>query len=255
VSPRSVPPEKEAEQDFAAEPAAGRIFTTLRSVRSTDATPDGRLRLDALARYLQEAAEDDVLDSGWNEPADWLLRRSVLAIRGYPARGDQVQLRTFCSALGPRWAERTTTLRVANADLILCTAVWVAVDRATSATAPLGPGFRRVYGESAQGRRVSARLYHQDPGPEASGRPWPLRASDFDSAGHVNNTVHWIAVEDALAGEDWLPRRAEIEYQRAAMPDHEPRLVVSRSPGRLDVWLTADGDVLGSARLRAASPA
>jgi acyl-ACP thioesterase len=53
---------------FAPHPASGRVFTVSRVVRSTDVTPDGRLRLDALARYLQEAAEDDVADAGLAEP-------------------------------------------------------------------------------------------------------------------------------------------------------------------------------------------
>jgi hypothetical protein len=45
---------------FSPYPARGPVFTTAaRVVRSTDVTPAGRLRFDALARYLQEAAEDD----------------------------------------------------------------------------------------------------------------------------------------------------------------------------------------------------
>ncbi len=62
---------------FVPDPVSGRIFATSRLVRMTDVTPSGRLRLDAIARYLQEAAEDDVTDSGWDEPCDWLLRRAV----------------------------------------------------------------------------------------------------------------------------------------------------------------------------------
>src|SRR5215469_10579554 len=114
---------------FAPDPAAGRLFTTSRSVRSTDVIATGLLRLDAIARYLQEAAEDDVADAGWDEPYDWLLRRCVLTVRKYPAQGDLVRIRTFCSALGPRWAERTTTLSVEAADLVQATALWVAVAR------------------------------------------------------------------------------------------------------------------------------
>src|SRR6266581_3445588 len=52
---------------FSPSPARGRVFTTAaRVVRSTDVTPAGRLRFDALARYLQEAAEDDLADAGWS---------------------------------------------------------------------------------------------------------------------------------------------------------------------------------------------
>ena len=71
---------------FAASPAAGRVFAVSRVVRSTDVTPAGRLRFDALARYLQDAAEDDLAASGWDEPSDWLLRRVTVAGRRYPGR-------------------------------------------------------------------------------------------------------------------------------------------------------------------------
>ena len=238
---------------FVPDPAAGRIFTTSRSVRTTDVTAAGRLRLDAIARYLQEAAEDDVLDAGWDEAQDWLLRRCALTLRGYPGHGERVRLRTFCSALGPRWAERTTTLSDRSGDLIQARAIWVAVSRQTAAPAPLGREFHNVYGTSAQGRKVSARLFHSAPDPALSGRPWPLRACDFDPAGHVNNTIHWAAAEDALAGRDWAPAVAEIEYHQPILPGCQTTLVVGRSPGQLDAWLMAGTDLLASARLAPAA--
>ncbi|HUL25351.1 MAG TPA: hypothetical protein VLW44_06235 [Streptosporangiaceae bacterium] len=73
--------------EFAPDPAHGRVFTTARVVRGTDVTPSGRLRLDALARYLQDAAEDDLADAGWDQPYGWLLRRCEVAIRGHPGSG------------------------------------------------------------------------------------------------------------------------------------------------------------------------
>ena len=236
---------------FVATPAAGRVFATSRIVRSTDVTPAARLRFDALARYLQEAAEDDLAGAGWDEPSGWLLRRIAIAVRGYPARGDHIDLRTFCSATGPRWAERTTTLAGPGGDLMQARAVWVAIARADGRPAPLGAQFQRLYGEAAQGRRVSARL--SLPGPPASqlGRPWPLRATDFDTAGHVNNSVHWAAVEDVLAGlaPGWLPASAELEYFRPILPGHDPEIVIEHSPDHLGVWLRSGAERLASARL------
>ena len=62
---------------FVPRPAQGRVFTAGRGIRSTDATRDGWLRLDALARYLQDVAEDDLADAKWREPQVWLLRRAA----------------------------------------------------------------------------------------------------------------------------------------------------------------------------------
>lgn len=230
-------------------PDSGRVFATARTVRSTDVTPDGRLRLDAVARYLQEAAEDDLAEAGWQEPYDWLLRRCAVAVRAFPRYRDQVRLSTFCSATGPRWAERTTTLAGRDGDLIQGTAVWVATERGTGRPRPLGPEFHRLYGAAAAGRSVTARLFHPPPDGTPASQAWPLRASDFDPAGHVNNTVHWAVVEDVLAGAGWLPASAEVEYHRQIRPGQRPRLATSGTGGELRLWLLAGRQRLASAYL------
>jgi acyl-ACP thioesterase len=243
---------------FVPDPAHGRVFTVTRAIRSSEVTAGGRLRLDALARYLQDAAEDDLADSGWDEPCDWLVRRVSVAIGGYPARGDPLSLRTFCSATGPRWAERTTTVSRSGTDLMQAVAVWAAVGREDGRPVPLGPEFYRRYGDATQGRTVSARL--SLPGPPRPGltgqpgRAWPLRASDFDTAGHVNNAIAWAAAEDALAGLDWLPARAELEYRRPILPGYDVRLTASHAPGQLSCWLLNGPQLLASAQLSGGTP-
>jgi acyl-ACP thioesterase len=238
-----------AAAEFLPPPAAGRVFTAGYSIRRTDITPGGRLRLDAVARCLQDVAEDDVADSSLAEPYNWLVRRCALTIRGYPRRGQRLRLATFCSATGPRWAERTTTVTAGGADLIQARMVWVAIDPATGESCQVGPDFHRLYGPSAQGRQVSVRLSHPRPGPAATGRDWPVRASDFDTAGHVGNTVHWQAAEEVLAGLDWLPARAEMEYHHPILPGARPRLVCQLSAGCADLWLLNDQSRLASAQL------
>jgi len=45
--------------------------------------------------------------------------------------------------------------------------------------------------------------------------PWPLRATDVDLHGHVNNAVYWQAVEDVLGSVVDLraPLRAELDFR------------------------------------------
>ena len=247
-------------ETFQPEPPSGRVYAARRIVRSTDVVPSGRLRLDALARYLQLAAEDDLADSGLTEPVLWLVRRCELRINALPVMGERLMLATFCSGTGPRWAERTTTLSGPDGrPLAQARAVWAAVSRADGRPVALSAEFLAVYAESAGGRVASVRLSHPRPGgtrPEGNGaaagsRPtaWPLRAVDFDTAGHVNNSVHWAAVEEELATGDWVPSVAEMEYHRAIVPGCAPERVTERRDGETVLWLVADGRTLASARL------
>jgi acyl-ACP thioesterase len=243
---------------FLPEPADGRVYATRRIVRSTDVLPAGRLRLDALARYLQNAAEDDLAEAGLAEPVVWLVRRCQLTIMALPLMGEPLKIRTFCSATGPRWAERTTTISGGHGPLAQARAVWAAVSRSDGRPVQLSDGFMRVYGAAAAGRTVSARLSHPRPPAEdqaesqadgGTGRHWPLRAADFDTAGHVNNAVHWAAVEDVLAVTGWLPAIAEIEYHRAIQPGCAPVLRTRLGEQESWVWLLDGARLLASARL------
>ena len=94
-------PRPAAAAEFLPPPAAGRVFTAGYPVRRTNVTPDGRLRLDELTRYLQDVAEDDVADSGLAEPCDWLVRRCALAIRGYPRMASGCGWRRSARRPGP----------------------------------------------------------------------------------------------------------------------------------------------------------
>ncbi len=235
--------------DFLPEPEHGRVHASRRIVRSTDVTPGRRLRLDALARYLQWAAEDDLADAGLREPVGWLVRRTELAVRSFPRMAERLSVRTFCSATGPSWAERTTTLAGADGGLIQARAVWAAVSRTDGRLARLTADFHEIYGPSAAGRTVSARLQLPRPPEQAAGPDWPLRAADFDTADHVNNAVHWAAIEDLLAAAGWQPSGAAIEYHRPVEPGCRPRLISVPDDRGLSAWLVAGPKLLAAARV------
>ncbi|HEX2850838.1 MAG TPA: acyl-ACP thioesterase domain-containing protein, partial [Acidimicrobiales bacterium] len=73
-----------------------RTVTRGRRVRLGDAGIDGRLRLDALARYLQDVASDDSRDAGFEGTGGvWVVRRTVLQVDVRPHLDDEVALTTF----------------------------------------------------------------------------------------------------------------------------------------------------------------
>ena len=178
----------------------GRRFAQDRVVRSGDVLPSGQARLDALARYLQDVANDDGIDAAIDPDLAWVVRRTTMQLVHRPRYRQELGLVTWASAAGSRWAERRTTIRVGDRVAVEAAALWVCVDRATFRPARLSERFWEMYGAATDGHSVSSRLLHDGPptgvGP---GRAWPLRLADFDVFDHVNNAATWVAVEDELA--------------------------------------------------------
>src|SRR5215212_5196623 len=140
-------------------PASGRVFRASRRVHLGDVDARGSVRLEALARFLQDVATDDADDAELSEARGvWVLRSSDLAIGSVPVYHETVELATFCSGTGPRWAERRTRL---------------VGDREQGRPLVLDDDFHARYGESAGGRRVRGRLVHHAPPDDARWRPWP----------------------------------------------------------------------------------
>ncbi len=238
--------------EFVPPPEQGRRFVAHRRVRLGDVTKANRLRLDAVARYLQDVASDDVDDVA--DPridGAWVLRRTALALTSFPRYRDDVEVTTFCSGTGSRWAERRTTLAVGGVSVAEAVAIWVYVDRAGRPTR-LGDWFFDYYGEAADGRRVSGRLSLPPPSADAHVRPWPVRASDFDLLRHVNNAAYWYAVEDELArlAPDRVPMSVELEHRVAIEPDDPVELRSTVDAGVLTVWLTARGEARSAAQVQ-----
>jgi acyl-ACP thioesterase len=199
-------------------PSSGRVFE--QSVRPglADAAPSGRVRLDALARWLQDVAYADVDDAGLIEAAVWVVRRLRLVVGGFPRFADPVSMSTFCSGLGRMWAERRTTL-VSASGHVEAVAIWIHLDRETRRPIPFSDAEFAVYAEAAGGREVKARLRHPVPGPGASASPWVFRAAETDLAGHVNNAAYWQPLEERLLAEpEPAGIDAEIEFRSPAQP-------------------------------------
>ena len=242
-------------------PPSGRVFRAARRVHLGDVDAAGLVRLEALARFLQDVATDDADDAELSEARGvWVLRSSDLEIVATPEYHERVELATFCSGTGPRWAERRTQLVGDRGARVEAAGLWVFVDRESGRPLALDQDFHVRYGESARGRRVRGRLLHEAPPTTASWRPWPLRTSDFDVLDHVNNARSLEAVEDELVRclPGRLPVRARIEYRGTLERGDAVVLAgVATTDGDDDglaVWLTVDGEVRVSATVTVAGP-
>lgn len=223
--------------EFVPPPTVGRRFTAQMPVRLSDTNPAGLLRLDGIARYLQDVATDDRVDTAVAEDYVWVVRRTSLrrVSSVWPVLYDELTLTTWCAGTGAAWAERRTDISAGGQLLIESAGLWVPVDR-SGHPVRIRPSFFEVYGEAVQGRKVSGRITPTTPPEGALSRAWPLRRADLDVVGHVNNAAVWQAVSEIV---DVPVSFVEVIHHGPVEAGHEVELAIS--PGAL--WLLVDGDV------------
>jgi len=224
---------------------SGRRFRVEKTVGLSDVDATGRLRLDVVARFLQDAASEDVIDVG-RPPSRhfWVVRRTELDVVE-PFHDDlRVELETWASGTAPTAASRRYTLRGDAGGHIEAESVWIHLDRDLRPLR-LDEGFLSIYGPSAEGRRASTRLTLPPPSVEPD-REWPLRAVDIDRLGHVNNAAYWAPVEEVWAGRLAGRMHAVLEYRKPI--DLGERVQIAHDEDML--WLVVGREVRASVSRR-----
>ena len=213
-------------------PSTGRVFRTTRAVRWGDVDSGGRVRLDAIARYLQDIATDDSDDRRPPDPEAWVVRRTLIQQTQAAEAGERLELATFCGGIGSRWAERQVAITGDRGASIDAISLWVHLDAETGRPKLLPQQFRDIHAEAAGGREVTARQVLELIPVGAEGAEssfWYPRSTDVDILDHVNNAIGWAVLEQVCArrlaatgfrpGSAGDPRadsfRAEIEFRDA----------------------------------------
>jgi acyl-ACP thioesterase len=211
-------------------PARGRTFSSRRRIRLSDMDATGRLRLDSVARYLQDAAIEDVEETGWGLPDHlWFIRHIRIDVLVPFLEDRDADIVTWSSGRAAVAAGRRWSVTGDRGGRIEVDSVWI----------HLGPDERParlddfdVYAEAAGDRVVTTKLELPDPPPGASRRPWPVRVTDIDLHGHLNNAAYWQAIEEHVARrrapgglDPAKPLRALLDYRQPIGVDDDVQLV------------------------------
>jgi acyl-ACP thioesterase len=220
----------------------GRRFNGEFSVRLGDADANTFLRLDGIARMLQDIATDDWDDTGVESTDTWVVRRTALRVADggrWPRYKERLTLTTWCGGVGAAWAERRTNISIDGRLLIEAVALWVPIDP-SGHPVRIRPEFFEVYGDAIRDRKVSGRVAKPVVAPDALRRPWPLRRADLDVVGHVNNAAVWQAVSEVV---DAPVTAVTVVHHGPVESGHE--VTLAYAPGSL--WLLVDDVVQVSA--------
>jgi acyl-ACP thioesterase len=236
-------------------PAAGRVFRSSRRIRLSDRDARGRLRLDAVARYLQDVASDDVDETGWGAPQHlWVVRHIRVEVVRPPVEDDRVELATWSSGSASLAAARRMSLVGDRGGRVELDSVWIHLgpDARPARIGDFGP-----YAEATAGRVISTRLELPEPAAEGVRERWPLRVTDEDLLGHVNNAAYWHALEERLqrsAGPDPRePLRARLDHRHPIDLGDPVELVEATTDGVLRLAFVVGRSVRAVAAVEANS--
>ncbi|MGW5316918.1 acyl-[acyl-carrier-protein] thioesterase [Nocardia thailandica] len=224
-------------------------------VRLGDTDAEDRLRLDAAARYLQDigfehlgAVEDGDTHQGW------IVRRTVIDVYEPLTFGDRAHLRRWPAALSNRWCDMRIRVTGERGGRLEAQAFLIHVDPVAGRPARMSDRFMAPMLAATTEHRLRWKaaltpLTTLD----AELTAFPLRVSDVDRLGHVNNAVYWIAVEEALAAHpEWhaTPYRAVVEHVGPVMAADKVTVRTVVGERSLRLQLEVDGEPRALAEVR-----
>ena len=220
-----------------------RRFSHERRTSIADTGPSGRVRLDAIARWVQDVAWADVEDAGLRHLTVWLVRRTRIRVNRFPRIDERYSLTTYVTGVGRMWAERRTDIVAEGSEAadVEVSCLWVHIDPERLLPSPVQQVELEMWtGPSTPA--VLARLRHPAPRLEATHRPWTFRAAELDLAGHVNNAAYFTPLDDELLGLDpghRTPETVDVEVEYRAGAQAGLKTVYADGPMR---WvLDSDG--------------
>ncbi|WP_185091160.1 acyl-[acyl-carrier-protein] thioesterase [Gordonia oryzae] len=249
-----------------------RHFEAEYRVRTGDVDQQMRVRLDSVARYLQDVANDNIeaTDFGDTDPF-WIVRRTIIDVIvpfSWPA---SITAQRWCGALSTRWTNMRVRLTADHetnrfnpdprpAGLIETEAFWINVNDLGMPSRLSDDAFEMLSSMTDE-HRLRWKSMNPQTAPAAEildveDRPHVLRSTDFDPFKHLNNAAYLEAIEDELVEHPDLidgPHRVVIEYLRPIVPGTPITLRRVREPNQLLVWMMVPADDDSPDELRVAA--
>ncbi|EME18033.1 acyl-[acyl-carrier-protein] thioesterase [Rhodococcus triatomae] len=242
------------EDPLAPPPTRGSLFTRSRPLRAGDVAPDNRLRLDGIARYLQDIGSDNADAAGFAETDPvWILRRTVIDVHTPAEWPDRVSMRRWCSAYSTRWSTMRVEMTSDKGARIETEGFWIHINRDTGMPSRISDSTLELLGSHTDVDRLRWKPWLAEQLPEdGTDVPFPLRSTDFDPLEHVNNAAYLHAVEEhAITRPDLLqvPHRVVIEYASPITTGEQLTIRRREDSDALSLWFVVNGVSRAGARL------
>ncbi|WP_084866334.1 acyl-[acyl-carrier-protein] thioesterase [Prescottella equi] len=245
-------------EPLAPAPPPEQCFETSRPIRTGDVDIENRLRLDGVARYLQDIGSDNLAAFGYDETDPlWIVRRTVIEVHRPAVWPDRMTLRRWCSAHSTRWSAMRVRLTSTADALIETEGFWIDIGADTGKPTRISDGLLESLGRTTDEHRLRWKPLLPATPPDTDDwddreRTFHLRTTDIDPFNHVNNTTYWHAVEECLADRPELrraPYRAVVEHLGPIYARDHVRLRTDGDETSLSVWFLVGSEVRAVARV------
>ncbi len=125
-------PKNDVDRRLSPKPSAGYIYQTSWPVPTGDIGGQLQLRLDGVARYIQEVGAENLLDAGEaEEHPHWLVQRTVIDVIEPIEWPNEVSFSRWCSALSTRWCTMRVDLVGNDGGRVETEGFWIAINERT----------------------------------------------------------------------------------------------------------------------------
>ena len=235
-------------------PDSGYVYRTSWPVTTGDIDSDLHLRLDGVARYIQEVGAENLVDAGEAEQhPHWLVQRTVIDVVEPIEWPTEVAFSRWCSALSTRWCTMRVDVEGAEGGRIETEGFWIAINQETLTPQRVSDSLIDRFASTTDEHRLKWRPWLHNLESAQREIPFALRRTDIDVFSHVTNTAYWHAIHEVVAEEPDVcaaPYRAVVEYRRPIQYGEDVTLRWTRRDDAVDIALTVGDEVRAAALLR-----
>jgi acyl-ACP thioesterase len=235
-------------------PGSGYVYETGWHLATTDIDEHMRLRLDGVARYIQEVGAEHLADANLADVhPHWIVLRTVIDVLEPIELPSDITFRRWCAALSTRWCSMRVQLQGADGRRIETEGFWLCVNKDTLTPSRLSDDCIARFGTTTDNHRLKWRPWLTEPIQDGSEIPFPLRRTDIDAFEHVNNTIYWHGVHEILgqvADLEAAPYRAVLEYRSPIKFGESLTIRSDRHGDTVRMHFTVGDDVRAAALVR-----
>ncbi|RDI59617.1 acyl-ACP thioesterase [Nocardia pseudobrasiliensis] len=234
-------------------PESGHIFDIQRRLGTADMDEHQYLRIDGIARHLQEAGVDHLVHTdAMDTHPHWIVRRTVIDVIRPVEWPAQLRVRRWCSGLSSRWVAMRVRIDSSSGGLIETEGFWIHMNKEAMSPSRMSDSFFDLMATTALDQRLRWKQWLTTPLPPVPGIPFPLRRTDIDHFEHVTNTAYWHAVHEYASPTTHLtqsPHRYILEYNKPIHFGDRVHLHPVHAPDSLTLYFTVENDIRAVAHL------